>query len=188
VVAVIWEIPVKRGAWRALKEEKMGHRIHGFWIGILMTVLVGLSTYGMAQQAVDTDADTAAIKRLSHEIQVAFMARDWEKFAAFFTRDAVWMPPDRLPLIGKDAWWSWAQGWWDDSAVEEMEVSIEEIIVAGDWAIERHKDAQVTTWKPSSETAQAFYNSVWILRRQDDDSWRIARYIWNLNPAPDARE
>ena len=102
----------------------------GFSIGILMGVVLLLDGCGTTQEAADTDADIAAIKSLAEQAQDAYVARDWERFAGFFTDDGVWMPPDMAPLVGKEAWWSWVQQWWDEDVVEQMNLSHEEIVVA----------------------------------------------------------
>jgi uncharacterized protein (TIGR02246 family) len=158
----------------------------GFSIGILMGVVLLLAGCGTAQQAADTDADIEAIKSLSEQLQDAYIARNWERFSGFFTDDGVWMPPNLEPLVGKEAWWSWAQQWWDQSSVEQLSVSLEEIVVAGDWAFERHSETHVIIPKASGEPSQLYFKGVWILQRQDDGSWQIARYIWNSSPAPTA--
>ena len=62
-----------------------------------------------------TDMD--AIKELFKQAEEAYGARDWDSFSSCFTDDAVWMPPDQPPLIGKDAWWSWIGGGWAASTM-----------------------------------------------------------------------
>jgi len=160
----------------------------GFFVAVFMGVVLLIVGCGTTQQAADTDADVAAIESLTEQVRDAYVARDWERFSGFFTNDGVWMPRNSMPLIGKEAWWSWIQGWWDQSAIEQMDVSTEEIVVAGDWAFERHNDTQVTTSKVDGETSQHYFKGIWILRRQEDDSWKIARYIWNRNPDPNAED
>ena len=160
----------------------------GFSIGILMGVGLLLTGCGTAQQTANTDADIAAIKSLAEQAIDAYVARDWERFAGFFTDDGIWMPPNMAPLVGKEAWWSFVQDWWDQSVVEQMNVSHEEIVVVGDWAYERHNETQLVIPKAGGEPSQHYFKGVWILQRQDDGSWKIARYIWNFSPAPTAEK
>ena len=80
--------------------------------------------------------DIIAIEHLIKEAIDAYVARDWDGFTSFFKDDAIWMPPDQTPLIGKDAWWSWIGKGWDKTIIDEMVSLSEEIIVAGDWAYE----------------------------------------------------
>ncbi len=150
-----------------------------FSILLVLGLLVGCGT---PHEGADDEADIAAIKSLSKQAQAAYIARDWEGFASFFTDDGVWMPSGKLPLIGKEAWWSWIGGGWDRGTIDKMDLSHDEIVVAGDWAFERHSESTVST--RGGETRERHYKGVWILRRQADGSWKIARYIWNRNPAP----
>ena len=160
----------------------------GFSIGILTGVVLLLNGCGTTQQAADHDADIAAIKSLTEQAKDAYVARDWEGLSGFFTDDGIWMPPDMTPLVGKEAWWSWVEQWWDQVAVKQMEISPEEIVIAGDWAFERYNEAIVYVPKAGGEPSESYYKGIWILQRQDDGSWRIARFVWNTSPAPAAEE
>lgn len=131
------------------------------------------------------DVERKAIGIVIDELTNAYVARDWDTFAAYFTDDGVWMPPGVAPLRGKDSWWSFVQPWWDSSRVIDIGVTTEELVVIGDWAIERHTEFQVMMFGESEEPASLYFKGVWIFRRQDDGSWKIAQYIWNENTAPE---
>ena len=162
--------------------------LQGFFISVLMGVVLLLVSCGTTLQVADTDADVAAIENLIEQAKDTYVARDWEKFSGLFTNDGVWMPANRLPLIGKEAWWSWVQRGWEQSSVEQIDLSSEEIVVAGDWAFERHNEMIIYKGKESGETRQRYNKGIWILQRQEDGSWKIARYIWNRNPDPNAED
>ena len=148
----------------------------GFSIGILIGVILLFNGCGTAQQTVETDADVAAIKSMTEHLSEAYVSRDWDTFASFFTDDGVWMPRGQPPLIGKEAWWSWIGGGWDQSTIQQLTTNHEEIVIAGDWAFEWHTETQV------HEGGQRNYKGIWILQRQDDGSWKIARYSFNRSP------
>ena len=131
-------------------------------------------------------ADVDAIKSVHEQLSGPYMARDLNKFLSSFTDDFVGMPPDEPPIIGKDAWHSWLSGWWDLVAVEQATGSSEEIVVAGDWAFERHYDSAIYTSKASGEAQHRYFKGIFMLRKQADGSWKIARYCWNTNPPPAA--
>lgn len=132
---------------------------------------------------VEVEADAEAIRALSSAVKEAYIARDWDQFAGYFTEDAIWMPNEVSPLTGKEQWWTFVAAFWGSTAVTEMEVVSEEIIVAGDWAFERHSERQVIhPVGGEGETVTYYFKGIWILRRQDNGSWKIARYIWNWNP------
>ncbi len=121
-------------------------------------------------------ADVAAIKRLTLQGIEDYLARDWDRFTSIFTDDAVWLPPNQPPLIGKEAWWSWIGDSWDQSTIQEQTSNHEEIVIAGDWAFEWHTEIQ------KGEGWQVNFKGIWILQRQDDSSWKIARYCFNRSP------
>ncbi len=164
---------------------------------LLITKLAGLVLAGMlltscdnypgqetnGQDTVTMEAEIAAIHTLSESVQKAYIARDWDQFADYFTDDAIWMPNEVSPLTGKDQWWTFVAPFWDTTTVIEMDIVTEEIVVAGDWAFERHSEKQVI--RPASgegDTATYYFKGIWLLQRQADGAWKIARYIWNWNP------
>ncbi|MCH8173451.1 MAG: SgcJ/EcaC family oxidoreductase [Proteobacteria bacterium] len=135
-------------------------------------------------QEIDVEADIAAINAVTEQVREAYMARDWDRFSGLFTEDAIWMPGDVLPLTGKAAWWSFVEQFWDSTAIVEMDLVSEEIIVAGDWAYERHTETTVTIpTEGDGEPSTSRFKGVWLFHREADGSWKITRYIWNRNPA-----
>ena len=151
-------------------------------IAVILLFLVGCTA---DHQESTNDADIKEIEAVIEQFSDAYKARDWDAFSDFFTEDGVWMPPGLAPLKGKDEWRQFVEPWWDGSTVQEIGVTIEEIIVIEDWAIERHSEYQVTLFGDSAEPSTLFFKGVWILHRQNDGVWRIARYIWNENAAPE---
>ena len=124
-------------------------------------------------------ADIKAIKSVSEQLVEAYEARNWNAFAEFFTADGIWMPPGVAPLHGKDEWWAWVKPRWNDSTVVQMTLSSEEIVVTGDWAFERHIERQDMIFGSGGAPTSYYFRGIWILRRQKDGPWKIARYIWN---------
>ena len=125
-------------------------------------------------------ADVEAIENMLEKLSEAYLARDWDRFTSFFIEDAIWMPPNQHALVGKEAWWSWVGGGWDQSSIKEHDPGTEEIVVAGDWAYEWHNETQCGPgW-------QRNFKGIFILHRQDSDSWKIARYCFNFSPGDDA--
>ena len=150
-------------------------------------LVIGMLSLGMLPvTAIAAGDDIAAINAVSDQVREAYMARDWDRFSGLFTDDAIWMPGNLLPLTGKAAWWSFVEGFWNSTAIVEMDVVSDEIVVMGDWAFERHTETTVTVpTAGDGEPSTYRFKGVWLLHRQADGSWKIARYIWNQNPAPD---
>ena len=152
-----------------------------YTVAFAMLLLVGC---GADRREKGVNADTAAIEAVSVKMVEAYKARDWDTFSSYFTDDGIWMPPGEAPLHGKDAWWEWAQPWWDELTVVQINVTSEEIVVIDDWAFERHIETQVTTFGADGEPEESHFKGVWILRQQEDGAWKISRYIWNENAPP----
>ena len=153
----------------------------------VVSILILLVSAGCnSQNETNTDADIAAINAVAEQVTEAYIARDWDRFSALFTEDAIWMPAEILPLTGKAAWWSFVEPFWTSTKVVEMDLVSDEIIVAGDWAFERHSETTVSApTEGDGEPWTDHYKGVWLLHRQADGSWKIARYIWHWYPAPD---
>ena len=147
-----------------------------------MLMLVGCAT---ERPDPSVDVEREAIEIVIEDLTNAYIDRNWDAFAGYFTDDGIWMPPGVAPLRGKDAWWSFVQPWWDSSTVMDIGVTTEELVVINDWAIERHTEYQLTTFGESAEPASLYFKGIWIFRRQEDGSWKIAQYIWNENALPE---
>lgn len=154
-----------------------------FGVGVLAIVIVAASGSMRGASADDGATDIASIKALEERLNSAYLERDWETFSGLFTEDGMWMPPNRLPLVGKEAWWSMIGPFWPYKPVE-VSTETEEIILLGDWAIERHNELAVFNLE-DGKTRTSRYKGIHILQRQPDGDWKIARYIWNANPAPE---
>ena len=150
-------------------------------IAAAMLLLIGCET---DRREADINADIAASEAMSEQAAEAWEAGDLKTFAGFFTNDAIWMPPGAAPLQGRDAWWASLESGWNEATPLEVSVTSEEIVVIGDWAFERHLVSEVVIEEPGGEQTQYYDKAIWILRRQEDGAWKIARYIWNENVPP----
>ena len=131
-------------------------------------------------------ADLAAIGRLHKEYVAAHNASDADRLMALWTDDAVLMPMDEPTLSGRKAISEHYEEFFDQNP-SEIEIEPVETRVAGDWAFER---IQVTVTLPggSEEDRHADVKYMWILQRQPDGSWKIARAIYNLDGSIDDEE
>ena len=150
-------------------------------IAAAMLLLIGCET---DRPETDIDAYTTAIKIVIEQAAEAWKAGDLNTFAGLFTDDSIWMSPGVAPLRGKDAWRAWLEPGWNDVTVVDLSSSSEEIVVIDDWAFQRHINGWVEIDEVGGETTQYYFKGIWILRRQEDGAWKIARYIFNENVPP----
>jgi uncharacterized protein (TIGR02246 family) len=132
-------------------------------------------------------ADLAAIGRIHKEYVAAHNASDAERLMGLWADDAVLMPMDEPSLTGKEAIREHYQDFFDQNP-SQISLSPLETRVAGDWAFER---IQMTVTFADGEGEQERYADVkylWILQRQSDGSWKIARAIYNLDGGIDDEE
>ncbi len=148
---------------------------------IVATLLV-LAISGCAPQ-VDVEADAAAVKRMFDEATAALNAGGGA-IEDFNTKDAVIMFPDEPAAIGKEAIrahnQAFRQAFRDQFTSEEIR-SVDEVVVSGDWAFVRWAGTGTVTPKDGGEPSGFNLKGITIFQRQPDNSWKIARAIWNSN-------
>lgn len=126
------------------------------------------------------ESDVEAIHAIRMQATEAFKNGDFEGFLSYFTDDAVWMPPDESVVVGKDAFREWGRDFAEANRPVHFTTS-KEVVVDGTWAFDRFTLTTVAESKDTGESSESVLQGLWILQRQADDSWKIARYIWNFN-------
>ncbi len=144
---------------------------------IVATLLV-LAISGCAPQ-VDVEADTAAVKKWFDESTAALNANDGS-IVDLGTEDAVVMYADAPAVTGRDALRTRQQAIYDQATFEETR-SVDEVVISGDWAFVRWAGTGTMTPKDGSEPSVFDRKGIAILQRQPDNSWKMARVIWNSN-------
>ena len=126
-----------------------------------------------------TEADVEAINQVREQEVAAINAADVEGDLAIRTDDAVHMPPNEPPVMGKEAIRSWMQAFLDQFTIQNFTASSQEIVVAGDWAFEHYSFNETLVPKAGGESIEDSGQCIHIYQRQPDGSWKIARDIWN---------
>ncbi len=144
----------------------------------IVVTLVVLAISGCAPQ-VDVEADTAAVKKWFDESTAALNANDGS-IVDLGTENAVVMYADAPAVTGRDALRARQQAIYDQATFEENR-SVDEIVISGDWAFVRWAATGTMTPKDGSEPSVFDRKGIAILQRQPDNSWKMARVIWNSN-------
>jgi uncharacterized protein (TIGR02246 family) len=126
-----------------------------------------------------------AFDRTREVLVAALNSGDAEAWAAAFSNDGVQMPPNAPANIGRDNIQAWSAGFLGTFRAE-FSLAPEEVQLAGaDWAFERGTYEISLTPKAGGEPIQDVGKYITVYRRQPDDSWAMARDIWNSNnPLP----
>lgn len=150
------------------------------FIGILMLLLAGRT--GFAQQDERKSLDAFNEKFIS-----ACQKMDNAAAASLWAYDGADLLPGMAPMVGKAKISEWLNGLTLQTAGAKMvycTVDWQDIQIHGDLAYEWGINRQKIEF-PSPQ--KAFANEgklVLVLKRQTDDSWKIALESWNSNPQP----
>ena len=133
----------------------------------------------------DQKADEAAIRRWHQEVEDAVNNADYDAYSSHWADDMIWMPPNMLPMHGKQECLEMFKGGAEHYKVEQK-VTIEEIIVSGDIAFSRIFSKEKLTPKGDAEAMMNDGKNIFTFRRSPDGSWLGVHCIWNSNIPPEA--
>jgi len=145
---------------------------------LIVATLLVLAVSGCAPQ-VDVEADAAAVRSVFDEATAALNPGGGD-IVDLDAEDAVIMYANGPAVIGKEAIRTREQRFADQATFEETR-SVEEIVVSGDWAFVRWTGTGTVTPKDSGESSEFNRKGITNFQRQADNSWKIARVIWNSN-------
>ena len=154
------------------------------WFGLMAALI---STSGCAAPpAAIWESDIEAIRELNQAYPAAWVAGDNEAVMAVFAEDAILIPHHGDdPVAGHEAI---IEHFWppDLQAFDVTEFVMEpaEITGEGSLAYVRGRFSIAMSFTQGGETADYANagNYMWIVRRQDDGGWKVARFIWNDPP------
>ncbi len=130
------------------------------------------------EPTVNVKADIQANKNLNDAWDEAYNAVDMDRLLSLYTDDAVRIPPNEPPLIGKEA----IQGNFQqsfDMFTEETDSVIADIKISGDFAFVRGTWKDIQTPKAGGEALNFNGSFVAINQKQPDGSWKTICEIWS---------
>ena len=114
----------------------------------------------------------------------ALNAGDADRWAACFAADAVQMPPNDPPNAGAESIRAWSGAFLAAFAVK-FSLRLDEVTLTGaDWAFERGTYAITLMPATGGAPVRDAGKYITIYQRHADDTWVIARDIWNSNNPP----
>jgi uncharacterized protein (TIGR02246 family) len=148
-------------------------------VTLLLAVIALVTLVGCRSRASETDLE--ALNTLQRQVDAAIIAGDTESYVDLIADDAVLMPPDAPPVIGKDAIRSWSDQMSRQFRFQAYKAVDHEVIVAGKWAFRRATADWTLTPAAGGQPIHDSGKFIIIYERQPDGSWRVARDIWNGN-------
>lgn len=135
----------------------------------------------MAPALAKLDRRYGDVKRAVLDALAALRSDNFEQYFESFTDDALWMMPSKNHDVGIDEARQFYR--FTKNFRFDQEVKVEELLVENHMAVVRLSfDGYLRAKK--DETAaplRSVSRHVWIMRKCQDDVWRISRDIWN-NP------
>lgn len=148
---------------------------------VRFTTLAGVLAYAAAcapsTSSVSVEEDVANITRSTHEWVAAFEAEDVSRMMGFVAQGAVLIPPNQPIVSGAEAIEAWSQGLFENVDVEEASTVVEEVRVAGDWAVSHGTWHLALLVNGVAAVDTTRYTLVW--EREPDGSWKVTHDIWN---------
>jgi uncharacterized protein (TIGR02246 family) len=122
--------------------------------------------------------DIAAIKALAARWRAGWLSGDADALVSLYTERPVLMPQGRPAIFGKAAIRSLYRAVLSEVQVESKG-ALREVEAAGDWGYFWSTYSLRATPKGGGEPTRSKGKSVFIVRRQRDGTWKIARLIDN---------
>ena len=124
----------------------------------------------------DVEAIKAEIQGIENTFADAISKRDAEFLVSYYADDAVNMPPDNPPVVGKEAILERTKGWLENAEeLPNMKFEVVDLFAAGNYAIEIGKFSE-------DEVEKGKYISIFEKR---DGKYVCIRDIYNNNSAED---
>jgi uncharacterized protein (TIGR02246 family) len=125
-----------------------------------------------------SDKDIQAIKQLATDWRSGWLAGDLDGLLSLYADQPVLMPQGQPPVYGKDAIRLLYEAVLRDVTIESQD-TLMEVEASGDWGYFWSTYSLTATPRGGGEVIDSEGKSLFIVKRQPDDSWRIARLIDN---------
>ena len=134
--------------------------------------------------ATDFHADRTKIETVLSTYEKALNASDADTVITLYADDGVFMPQHSAPNVGKEA----VRAVYDSvfqTIKLDIEFTVDEIIqVAPDWAFARTRSEGFVTINATGDKGPEANQELFVFQKQDDDTWKIARYIFSTTNPP----
>ncbi len=132
------------------------------------------------------DSDRSEIKEVLSTYAKALNASNVKGAVALYTTDGVFMPPNRQPNVGIEAVRMAYTNAFKTIDLDDVEFMIQEIVqLSPTWAFVRTLSKGSLTILATGKKVEPTGGNqeLFVLQKQSDDNWKIARYIFN-SPNP----
>jgi len=145
-------------------------------VALLMMASISATACGPSEADVSAD-----IEEIYTEYEASLLAGDANRWVAQWTEDPIALWPDRPAVKGASTLLEAITADFGALSFSEMEISTEEVEVAGEWAYARGTYFLNGELKDGGEPLAVDGKFLTIFQRQTDGSWKIHRDIYNSN-------
>ena len=140
----------------------------------------------MAPALARLNAEDDSVRRLILEALEIIRSDDFDRYFDLFTPDAVWMMPNSFGDVGVEEAKTFYR--FNKKFRFEQQITVDEIMMAQDIAVIRLSFDGYLVAKQDKTAAplRSVSRHIWVLQKQSDSQWKIARDIWN-NPRETSR-
>lgn len=150
------------------------------------SALLGVVVMGCSGQAPAAGtALRASFDSANAAFHQALRSNDTTSFFVYVADDVRMMPPNEAPVIGKAALRTWMSGFLGQYHTSALELSEEEVYLAGDWAtlVGTYVWGLAPVAGGAPVVDRGHFIQVW--QHTADGRWLFSREIWNSSvPAP----
>ena len=132
----------------------------------------------------DQNVDHTNIEKVLAAYEKALNASDADTVLTLYADDGVFMAQHRAPNVGKEA----IRGAYDGvfQAIKlDIDFTVDEVLqVAPEWAFVRTRSNGFVTVNATGDRGPEANQELFVLQKQDDGKWKIARYIFSTTNPP----
>ena len=128
--------------------------------------------------------DKQAIETLLHSYESALNASDVDAALMLYAKDGVFMPQHSPPQVGVAAIRGAYEHVFKTITLAIKFDIIEVEVLSDDWAFARTTSAGTTTINATGDQLAEGNQELFLLQKQADGEWKIARYIFSTTNPP----
>ena len=150
---------------------------------LFFVIVISLLLSACSGQGAAADVESEILAMMD-QYGASLEANDVETWSSLWTEDGVQMPPGAPNNVGRSTIVSGLEGALELFAFSDMEINLDELEVAGDWAYAR--GTYTVTYLPHDGSDPIFVDGKYlsIYERQEDGAWKMHRDIFNSNVSP----
>jgi len=146
--------------------------------------IAGLVTLFTGTAAAGQDSEQAKIKTVLQTYESALNASDTNKVMSVYARNSVFMPQNRPTQVGAKAIRNAYTGIFKAINLDIKFKFAEIRTIGSDWAFARSNSTGAITINATGKKKQAASQELFVLHKNVDGNWKIARYSFSTTLAP----